>query len=297
MYRTYSEIIERVKEREPITVSVAVAHDEGVLEAVRMASEQGIAKSILVGNAKKIKPLVAEMGLQEKTKIIDVPEEKEAVQKAVSFVKEGQAQVLMKGLINSSDFLKVVLNPEVGLKNGRLLSHLAAFEIPDQGKIVFHTDGGMVISPNLEEKKDILLNAIKALKKMEMDNPKIAVLTANERVSPKMPSTIDAKALVEMRQKGEIPVGIIEGPISMDVAVNPNAANHKGIESKITGETDLFLVPNIEAGNMIGKTLIYYGHAKMAGLILGATNPIVMTSRAESAEGKLNSLALACLAY
>lgn len=295
MYKNYSDIIEKVKERGVVTVSVAAAQDRDVLEAVKMAHELGIAKAILVGDEKKIKPLAKEIGLGKEISIIDVPKKKEAALKAVSLVREGQAQVLMKGIINSSDFLQAVLNPEVSLKKERLLSHLAAFEIPQEKKIIFHTDGGMVISPNLEEKKEILFNAIEALQKMGIDNPKIAVLTANEKVNPKMLATLDAKALVEMRKKEEIPTGIIEGPITMDVAVNPAAAKHKGIESKITGEADLFLVPDIEAGNLIGKTLIYYGHAKMAGIILGATHPIVMTSRAETAEGKLNSLALACL--
>jgi len=295
LYRNFTEVLEKVKGQEPLTISVAVAQDKDVLEAINLAEEAGLAKAILVGNKAEIVPMMKEIGLREDIPIFDEPDIGKAALKAVSLVKRGDAQVLMKGLINSSDFLKAVLNPEEGLRTGRLISHLAAFEVPGQEKLIFHTDGGMNIAPNLEQKKDILLNAILALNAMGIERPNVAVLTANEKVSPKMPATVDAQALVEMWEKGVFPPSVVEGPIALDVAVSPEAAHHKGIKSKVSGQVDLFLLPNIDAGNICGKTLVYYAGGKMAGLVLGATNPIVMTSRAETAIGKLNSIALACL--
>ncbi|NTV90032.1 MAG: phosphate butyryltransferase, partial [Clostridiales bacterium] len=177
---------------------------------------------------------------------------------------------------------------------GRILCHFAAFEIPGEKKLAYHVDGGMNIAPNLEQKKQIIILAIEALKAMGIDKPNVAVLTANEQVNPKMSATTDAKALVDMYEAGEFPPCVMEGPIAMDVAASAEAAKHKGISSKITGNVDIFVVPTIEAGNMVGKTLVYYAKAKIAGVIIGATNPIVMTSRADTAEAKLASIALAC---
>jgi len=296
LYRNYAEILEKAKSNGPITISVAVAQDKDVLKAVKLAGDAGLANAILVGDKKLIDPMLEEVGLPLDTPVVDEPDIDKATLKAVSLVKRGEARVLMKGLVNSSDFLKAVLHPEEGLRTGRLLSHLAVFEVPGQEKLIFHTDGGMNIAPNLQQKKDILINAMLALNSMGITKPNVAVLTANEQVNPRMLATVDAQALAEMSEAGEFPPGVIEGPIALDVAVSPEAARHKRIESKISGKVDLMLMPNVETGNIAGKTLIYYAGAKMAGLVLGATNPIVMTSRAETARGKLNSIALACLA-
>ncbi len=295
MYRSYQEIRESVKGKGPVTVSVAVAQDREVLAALKLAQDEGIAKALLVGNAAEIRPLLEEVGLAEDTPVIDEVDPIQAALKAVSLVRNGDAQVLMKGLINSSDFLRAVLNQEVGLRTGRLLSHLGAFEVPGQEKLLFVSDGGMNIAPGLQEKKEILVNAMLALQGMGIAEPRVALLTANEIVNPKMPATVDAKSLAEMAAEGELPCGVIEGPIALDVAISQEAAGHKGIKSQVSGQVDLYLVPTIETGNVLGKSLIYFAGAKMAGVILGATHPIVMTSRAETPEGKLNSIALACL--
>jgi phosphate butyryltransferase len=297
LYHSFDEILEKVKGRKSLTISVAVAQDKDVLEAIKLAMDAGLANAILVGDKREITEMLEEIGFSSDIPVIDEPDINKAALKAVSLVKRGEAQILMKGLINSSDFLKAVLDPGDGLRTGRLISHLAAFEVPGQDRLIFHTDGGMNIAPDLQQKKDILTNAILALNAMGIEKPNVAVLTANEKVNPKMPATVDAQALVEMWEAGEFPPSIVEGPIALDVAVSSEAAKHKGIISKITSQVDLFLMPNIETGNACGKTLIYYAGAKMAGLVLGAANPIVMTSRAETAIGKLNSIALACLAY
>jgi phosphate butyryltransferase len=292
-YRDFFDLKNRIGQMEKRRIAVAAAEDAEVIRTLHTVAEQELAECILVGDGTKIEKLIREEGLA-KAEIIDVPDPAEAALEAARLVRQGRADVLMKGLVNSSDFLKAVLDKEKGLKTGKTLSHLAVFELPAYPKLQFHTDGGMNLYPDLDLKKEIIDNGLEALKRIGMDMPKVAVLTANEAVNPKMPSTVDAAALVELnKRKGFLPC-IMEGPISMDVALSKEAAGHKGIRSEISGATDLFVVPNIDAGNMIGKTLIYCANAKMAGVILGAKSPVVMTSRAENAEGKLNSIILAC---
>lgn len=294
MLRKFEEVLMRAKENGPVQVVVAAAQDEEALRAVKAAHDAGLAEAILVGDLALIQPMLAKVGLTPDTKIVHEPDVAQAAVKAASLVQQTQAGILMKGLVNSSDFLRAVLHPECGLRTGRLLCHLAAFEVPGDEKLVFHTDGGMNIAPTLLEKKDILVSTLLALEALGIEQPKVAILTANEVVNPKMPATVDAQALVEMNRQGEFGSALLEGPISMDVALSREAAEHKGIKSKISGQVDLFMVPGIEAGNLLGKALIYCAKAKSAGVILGATHPVVMVSRADSATAKLNSIALAC---
>lgn len=296
MLRSFQEILARGKSFGKVTISVAAAQDSDVLQAVKAAQDNGLADAILVGDANVIESLAAKTGLSPDTRIVNETDVVKAALTAVSLVRAGEAQVLMKGLINSSDFLRAVLNSEKGLRTGRLLSHLACLEVPGNEKLMFVTDGGMNILPSLGDKKDILMNSVLALHNMGVDCPKVALLTANEMVNPKMPATTNAQTLVQLSVAGELPRCIVEGPIALDVAVNPEAGRHKGITSRIAGQVDIFLVPNIETGNVMGKTLIQFAKAKMAGIVLGAANPIVMTSRAETPEGKLYSMAAACLA-
>lgn len=295
MFHNFNELLASARELGRVTISVAVAQESGVLEAVKMAEEEGLAKAILVGDEKLIRPMMGEIGLSEKIPIINVPDPDEAALRAVELVHDGEAQVLIKGLINTSNFLRAVLNPEKGLRSGRILNHFAAFEIPGEKKLAFHSDGGMNIAPDLMKKKEILFNSIMALKGLGITRPNVAVLAANEQVNPKMQATVDAVNLVTMAHKGELPECELEGPMSMDVAVSRESAKHKKIKSKIAGDVDLFLFPTVEAGNLVAKTLIKHAKAKNAGVILGATHPIVMVSRSDQAESKLNSLALAAL--
>ncbi|EGO65128.1 phosphate acyltransferase [Acetonema longum] len=296
VYANFAELLAKAKLRGKKRIAVAVAQDKDVLEAIKAAQDQGIIAPVLVGNASLIVSLIQSLGLPGDTPVIDEPDDTKAALAAVSLVHAGKADILMKGLVNSSIFLKAILDPEMGLRTGRLLSHLVAFEIPGTDKLVFHTDGGMNVAPNLAEKKDILMNSLQALKYLGIEQPNVAVLAANEMVNPKIPATTDAKALADMNANKELTPGIIEGPIAMDVAVSPEAAKHKGLSSKISGKADLFLMPSIEAGNLVGKTLTYYARAKIAGIIVGAAHPVVMTSRADSPEAKLNSIAFSCLA-
>jgi len=251
MLRNYQEMRAAAQRRGPATVAVAAAQDREVLEAVHAAIRAGLAQAILVGDEAQIGPLAKEAGLDPKVPVIHEPDMAQASLKAAALVREGQAQVLMKGLVNSAVFLKAALDAERGLRTGRLLSHLAAFEVPGRAKLEFLTDGGMNIAPGLEEKQQILANALDGLARIGVAEPRVAVLSANEQVSPKLQSSVDAKAVADAWAGGAFPGCVLEGPIALDVAVSPEAARHKGLSSRISGEVDLYLVPNIDAGNLL----------------------------------------------
>ncbi len=277
-------------------MAVAAAADKEVLEAIKLAEMEGLITPVLIGDVEVIKQLALEIELKlDRTELIHEPNPIEAAHKAVDAVVDGQAHFLMKGLINSSDFLRAVLRPERGLRTGRLLSHLAAFQIPGFSRLLFVTDGGMNIAPELGQKKEILENSLLYLKVIGMDLVNVIALAANEAVSPKMPTTIDAKALADMNQKGEFPNAIVEGPLALDGAVSAVALKHKGISSRINGDVDLFLVPTIEVGNVLGKSLVYFAGATMAGILLGSQVPIVLTSRNDTPRSKLMAITLASL--
>jgi phosphate butyryltransferase len=296
VFCNFSDVISEVKKYGRATISVAAAQDKDVLQAVKAAYDEGIADAILVGDEAVIRNMANEVGLHGDIRIINEPDIKQAALAAVSLVRSGEAQLLLKGIINTADYMKAILNAEVGLRTGRVLSHLTCYEVPGADKLMFFTDGGINISPTLEEKKDILDNSIEVMKTMGISSPKIAVLTANEQVSPKMPATVDAKALADMYAEDTSFTGIVEGPVSMDVALSAEAAKHKGISSRIAGDVDLFLFPSIEAANITSKSLIHFAGFRIAWFILGATNPVLMVSRSYSAEAKLHSIALGCLA-
>lgn len=293
-FRDFAEMVDAARRQGRVTVAVAAAQDVEVIEAIKQAQDLGLVDAILVGDAERIQTLAQANGLTG-ARLVDEADVDGAARTAVDLVRQGDAQILLKGALNSSNFLRAALDAERGLRSGRLLSHLAVFQIPGAPRLAFHTDGGMNIAPTLAEKKEILINAVTAVHRMGIETPNVAVLTANELVNPKMPATLDARALVEMWELGSLPPCRVEGPIALDVAISSEAARHKGLASQISGEVDIWLMPNIEAGNLVGKTLIYYAGAKMAGVILGATHPMVLVSRSDNAEAKVHSLALACL--
>lgn len=295
MIQNFTELAALARTRGLIRVAVAVAQDAEVMEAIQSGIQAGLIEAILVGDRALILPMAEGLGIQAQVEIIDEPDPVKACLLAAGLVHDGGAQVLMKGLANSAVFLKAALDPERGLRTGRLLSHLAAMEIPGEKKLAFFTDGGMNIVPGLEEKKQILGNALAALIQMGVTTPRVAVLCANEQVSPKMQATVDAQGLVEAWRSGQFPDCIVEGPIAMDVALSPEAARHKGLTSQVSGDVDLFLMPNIESGNMVTKALLHATASKFAGVVLGATHPIVMVSRSDNAEAKLNAIAMAAL--
>ena len=295
MLKNFNDLIERVKSVEPRTVSVAVAEDEAVMTAVRDAVEIGFIKPILVGNKAKIDEIAEKIGLKD-YKAINCEDEAEAVKTAVTLVKNKEADVLMKGLVNTAVYLRGILNKEYGLRMGRLLSLLAVYELPQYHKLIYCTDSGINVAPDLAQKKVIMTNTLEAMANLGFENPKTAILTANEMPDPKVISTVDAAALVEMVANGEIPSCIAEGPIAFDVAFDKHAAEHKGIDSKIAGDVDLLVFPNIETGNALGKSWLRFNNAKWAGIVLGAAAPVILGSRSDTPEIKINSIALACLA-
>ena len=274
-------------------VSVANAADREVIETVKELRRLGIAEAILTGERAVIEGMCEELGLDPIPEIVDAEGEADSAEKAVRLVREGRAHVLMKGLVNTSTFLRAVLNPEWGVRGEGLLCHLGAFDIPSWPKIQFHTDAGMIPAPTVDQKKQMIKQAVEILNRLGIEEPKVAALAANEVVNPKMPATVEAAQLQKWNEEGEITGCIVEGPIALDVALSRQAAEHKKLPSKIAGETDLFVMPDIEAGNLVGKTLMFLAGAKMAGIILGAKCPIVLVSRSDNAEAKINSLAFA----
>ncbi len=296
MIKDFQTLMDLALTRRAATLAIAVAQDPEVIEAVRDASRLGLAKAILVGDRASIEKAAGPEGLPGDARIVHQPSSEEVAGEAVRLVRSGEADILMKGAINTSDFLKAVVDRDRGLRTDRLLSHLAAFEVPGEPKLLFQSDGGMNVAPDAGQLAQILFNAVDALRALGIEEPKVAVLAANEQVNPKVAATVNAAALVARWKAGDFPSCVVEGPIAFDVATSSEAAKLKGIASAIAGETDLFIVPSIESGNIMGKILVRYAKAKMAGIVLGARCPIVLVSRGDDASAKLRSLALACLA-
>jgi len=293
MIKSFSDLMKEAKARGPKKVAVAVAQDEVVLEALSEAAAEKIATPILFGDKTAIEQAAKKAGVDIKGwEINDIKDMAEASKAAVKAVSEGKADFLMKGLVSTSIFLKAVLDKEIGLRTGRLLSHVAVMEMKLYPKLFLLTDGGMNVKPDLMAKVDIINNAVAIARKLGVENPKVAVLTALETVNPNMPETIDAANLAKMNDRGQIKGCIVDGPLALDLAVSSEAAAHKKVKSLVAGDADIFLAPEIAAGNMLAKGLIYLGGAQAAGLIAGAAKPVVMLSRSDSKQQKLNSIAL-----
>lgn len=294
MLKDFNELIAKAKSGRQYKVCVAAAQDAELLHAVKLAVDMGFMRPILVGNEKVVRDLAAEVGLTD-FELVACDDTDECAAVAVEIVKSGQADVLMKGVISTTTYMRAILNKETGLRSGGLISALAVYELKEYHKLIYCSDSGINTAPVLEQKQAILANALGAMKRLGMDCPNVAALTASETVHPKIQASVDADMLVKMSEKGEIPNCVIEGPIAFDVAFDRHAAEHKGIASKISGEVDLILAPNIETGNALGKSWLTLSKAKWAGVVLGTTHPVVLGSRSDTAEVKINSIALACL--
>lgn len=298
MIRNYRELLAAVQgqPKKPKRVAVAAAQDDAVLEAVDMAQKQGIADFVLVGDQDKIKQVAAKLNISlSGLEILHQPDDRQAAFQAVSLVARGQADVVMKGFVNTADLLRAVLDKEAGLRTGRVLSHAAVFEVPGWDRLITITDGGMNIAPTLQQKADIIQNAVHLTTVLGIKPAKVAVLAAVEVVNPDMPTTLDAAILSKMADRGQIKGALIDGPLALDNAVSLEAAKHKGITGPVAGCADILLAPDIAAGNLLAKSLTYFAGARMAGLILGAAKPVVITSRADTHEAKVLSIALGAL--
>lgn len=292
--KNFQELIANVrKNNSKRRVAVAAAQDEHALEAVFRAYEDKLVEPVLVGNKNEIVKILEGLKVEfDLDSIINTESDKESAEKAVDLINNNKADFIMKGKLQTADLMKAVVNKEKGLRTDRVMSHIAILEVPSYHKLIAVTDGGMMMYPKLEEKKQILENVVDVFHSIGYECPKVAVLAAVETVNPKMPEAMDGDALKKMNQAGEIKDCIIEGPISVDLTFNKESAAVKGFESPVTGEVDILLAPNITTGNILCKALLELANGIMAGFIVGAKVPIVLTSRGSSSEEKYLSLAL-----
>lgn len=294
MSTKFDALLEKLQNSSMKKVAVACAQDEPVLEAVRAARERKIADAILVGDEAKIRQIAGsiQMDLSDFT-IINEPDDYAAALKAVSLVKNGEADMYMKGLIDTKSFLKSVLDKEVGLRTGSPLSHVCVFDIKGQDKLLFLTDVAFMTYPTLEDKVHIIENTVEICQACGVTNPKIAPLAAVEVVNPKMPVTVEAQELTRMNEEGLIKNCIVDGPLSLDLAIDPEAAKHKGAEGrKIVGDADVLLFPDIHAGNLVYKCLVHTADVVNGNILTGTKAPVILTSRSDDFETKVNSIAL-----
>ena len=294
--KSLREVRDSLLEREKRRLAVAAAEDRPVLEAVKEAIELGIAEATLCGDEQKIREIAEEIELDvRKVDIVNEPDIKKSALAAVKLVHDGQAQLVMKGLIGTSDFLRAVLNKECGLRTGNVLSHVAVFDSVKMDRLILMTDAAMIMYPSLEEKIAMINNTIPVCRALEIEHPKAAAVCAVEVINPSMQPTIDAGSLAIMSQRGQFKGITVDGPLALDNALNLDAARHKGIKSEVAGQADVLLMPNIECGNIMWKTLVYMARCEIAGVLMGAAAPVVITSRSDAPETKLNSIALALL--
>ncbi len=297
MSKGFDDLLAKVSQCDRKTVSVACAQDEPILEAVKAAKEKGIADAILVGDEVKIREIAAGLNMDlSDYEIINEPDTTAAALKAVELVHNKKADMYMKGLIDTKGFLKSVLNKEVGLRTGKPLSHVGVFEVPGIDRLLFLTDVAFMTYPTLEEKKSIVENTVEVAHACGISNPKVAPLAAVEVINPKMPATLDAAELTKMNEAGEITGCTIDGPLSFDLAIDPEAAKHKGATGrKIVGDADVLLFPDIHAGNLVYKCLVHTTACKNGCIITGTDAPVILTSRSDTFEVKMNSIALAAV--
>ena len=295
MIHKLSELIERAKSKPKRKIAVAAAEDEPVLKSIMAAMKEEIVTPILIGNKADIENIALSIDF-DLSSVQIVHNDKganESARIAVSMVKSGEADILMKGFVSTGALLKAVLDKENGLRKGKILSHVAFFESPHYHKLLCVTDVAMNMDPDFDTKIHILNNAVEACHNIGIEVPKVAVVAAVEVVNPKMEATIHAAMMKTMSDRNQFTGCIIDGPLALDNAVNKEAAHHKGIVSEVAGDCDVILVPNLEAGNMFYKALNFMGGATVAAVIMGATVPIVLTSRSDSGSSKMYSIALA----
>ncbi len=291
-YHNFEELLEGVPAQR-VPMAVAAAGDCEVLSAVKEAEQRGWIEATLVGGRASIAAAAREVGYDlDERRIVDEPDERAAARTAVDLVHAGRARMLMKGLIETSDFLRAILDKGHGLRSGRKISHLAALEDTSHHRIYFLSDAAVNVQPDLLTKVEIVRNAVEAMHALGIEEPRVAALAAIELVDPAMPATVDAANLAKMGDRGQIPGCIVDGPLAFDNAISAEAAAHKGITSLVAGRPDLLFVPDIEAGNILYKAFTYFQGARVAGILLGARCPVVLTSRSDLPEAKLFSIGL-----
>jgi phosphate acetyltransferase len=293
----YELLLERCRSLAPVPTAVAHPAEQTALEGALEAGALGLIVPILVGPAARIREIAKSAGLDlSGIRIVDVAHSHAAAAKAVELVRQGEAELLMKGSLHSDELLGAVVAKDTGLRTGRRLSHVFIMDVPTYHKVIIVTDAAINIAPTLEDKADICRNAIELAHSMGLATPKVAILAAVETVTSKMPATIDAAALCKMADRGQIVGALLDGPLAFDNAISKEAARIKGIASEVAGDPDILLVPDLEAGNMLAKQLSFLANADSAGLVLGARVPIILTSRADGVRSRIASCAVAMLA-
>jgi phosphotransacetylase len=293
----YEQLLARCKSLEPIPTAVAHPCELTALTGAMEAAELGLITPILVGPANKIKAIAkdAKIDLTNIT-IVDASHSNESAAKAVALIREGKAELLMKGSLHTDELMSAIVSREGGLRTSRRISHVFIMDVPTYHKVLIVTDGAINIAPTLEDKVDICQNAIDLAVSLGRDVPKVAILAAVETVTSKMPATIDAAALCKMAERGQITGGLLDGPLAFDNAISKEAAKTKGINSEVAGDPDILLAPDLESGNILAKQLSFLANADSAGLVLGAKVPVILTSRADSVRSRIASCAVAVLA-
>ena len=293
----YEQVLERCSRLDPVPTAVAHPCEESALAGAIEAAAKGLITPILVGPADKIHEIARQSGIDlGNTRIVDAPHSHAAAAKAVELVRQGQAELLMKGSLHTDELLGAVIARETGLRTGRRISHAFIMDIPTYHKVLIVTDAAITIAPTLEDKVDICQNAIDLAVSLGRARPKVAILAAVETVTSKMPATIDAAALCKMSERRQITGGVLDGPLAFDNAISSAAAKTKGIQSEVAGDPDILIAPDLEAGNILAKQLSFLANADSAGVVLGARVPIILTSRADSVRSRIASCAVAALA-
>lgn len=297
MSKSFDDLLWQVNACDKKKLAVAVAQDKAVLEAVKAAKERNIADSILVGDADKIREIAASLSMNpDDYEIIDVKDITEASLTAVKLVHDGKADMYMKGLLDTKTFLKSVLDKEVGLRTGKPLSHVCVFEIPGIDRLLFLSDVAFMPYPTLEDKKCIIEYTVEIAKACGVECPKVAPLAAVEVVNPKMPVTVEAAELTRMNEEGEITGCIVDGPLSLDIALYKEAAEEKGaLNRKVAGDADILVFPDIHAGNLVYKSIVHMVNCQNGNILTGTKAPVILTSRSDDCETKVNSIALAAV--
>jgi phosphate butyryltransferase len=293
MFRNLDELVDASIRLGPARIAVAAGHDPDVIESLQLAREMGLAKGVLVGDREKIEPMAAAAGLHlDSGQLIHQPDDSAAALKAIELVREGTADLLMKGKINTSVLIRAVLNREKGLRTGRQLSQVIVFQVPGIDRLMIMTDAAINLAPELAQKAEICRNAIQVAHALGIEEPKVALLCALEFVNPAMPATVDAAALTMMNRRGQLKGAYIEGPIALDVPMSRFAADRKGIETPLVENTDVFIAPDIEAANILYRAILYMAHGESGGIVVGARVPLILLSRAETPETKIRSIAI-----
>ena len=292
----YERLLERCKALEAIPTAVAHPCEESALAGAVEAAQAGLITPILVGPVAKIEETAKSANLDlGNLEIVDAEHSIGSAKKAVELVKEGRAEVLMKGSLHSDELLSAIVSREGGLRTGRRISHVFVMDVPTYHKVLIVTDAAINIAPTLEDKVDICQNAIDLAISLGLEKPKVAILAAVEVVNSKMPATLDAAALCKMAERGQIKGAILDGPLAFDNAISKQAAQTKGIRSEVAGDPDILLAPDLEAGNILAKQLSFLANADSAGMVLGARVPVILTSRADSVRSRIASCAVAKL--